>query len=126
MPTFNILLAYDTSYYGTTHVDAETWEEAVSSLTSDDWDNECTDTSSDMWEQRVVHVENEEGDILAEDLAMCAYMTGIDSVQHVVGGILADYRTNKDPAAMVKALELFVEELGDSKQHPLLRKDAGQ
>jgi hypothetical protein len=33
MPTYNILLAHDTTYYGNVSVEADTWEEAVASLT---------------------------------------------------------------------------------------------
>jgi hypothetical protein len=35
MPTYTILLAHDTTYYGCVGVEADTWEEAVASLTSD-------------------------------------------------------------------------------------------
>jgi len=126
MTTFNILLAYDTSYYGTVSVEAETWEEAVSSLTDDDWDNECTDPSSDVWEPRVVHVEDEAGDILAEDLAKYAYMTSIESVTHAIQAIIDQHHSGEATTAMTEALELLTKELNDGRQHPLFRKDAAQ
>jgi hypothetical protein len=37
MPTYTIALAHDTSFYGLVGAEGDTWEEAVASLTSDDW-----------------------------------------------------------------------------------------
>lgn len=41
MPVFNILLAHDVSYYGSVEVEADTWSEAVASLTDADWGGAC-------------------------------------------------------------------------------------
>jgi hypothetical protein len=70
MPTYTVLLAHDTSFYGNVGVEGDTWEEAVASLTSEDWD-ECYEEGDGSWEQqqRVVHVEDENGYIVAEDIA---------------------------------------------------------
>jgi hypothetical protein len=78
MPTFNILLAQDVSHYGTVAVDAATWQEAVASLTYDAWDD-CYE-AGDAWEERVVHVKDEHGDIVAEDLAYTTEMVHHASV----------------------------------------------
>jgi hypothetical protein len=54
-------------------VEADTWEEAVASLSYDDWDDNCHEKSDDIWERRVFHVYNQDNDIVAEDLAFdCA------------------------------------------------------
>jgi hypothetical protein len=58
------------SFYGNVGAEGDTWEEAVASLTSDDW-SECFEEGDGGWEQqqRVVHVEDEDGYIVAEDIA---------------------------------------------------------
>jgi hypothetical protein len=60
MPTYTVLLAHDVTYYGNVSVEGDTWEEAVASLTLEDWD-ECYEAGDGSWEQRVVHVEAENG-----------------------------------------------------------------
>jgi hypothetical protein len=56
MPSYTIALAHDTSFHGFVGVEGDTWEEAVASLTSDDW-SECFEEGRGGWEQqqRVVH-----------------------------------------------------------------------
>jgi hypothetical protein len=78
MPTFNILLAQDVTYYGNVSVEGDTWQEAVASLTLDDWD-ECYEMGSAS-EERVVHVEAEDGGIVADDMAFNQHMVHRESV----------------------------------------------
>jgi hypothetical protein len=81
MPTYTIALAHDTSFYGLVGAEGDTWEEAVASLTSDDW-SECFEEGDGGWEQqqRVVHVEDEDGNIVAEDIAFYCPMIHRQSV----------------------------------------------
>jgi hypothetical protein len=65
--TYTITLAHDVSYYGKKDVEANTWEEAVASLTDLDWGDNCFD--GDSSEYRVCDVEDESGDTLASDFA---------------------------------------------------------
>jgi hypothetical protein len=66
MPTFTIALVYDTLSFGQVSVEADTWEEAVASLSYDDWDDNCHEKSDDIWERRVFHVYNQDNDIVEE------------------------------------------------------------
>ena len=121
MPTFNILLAHDISYYGSVSVEGDTWEDAVRTLGDHHWLDNCTDASDDGWEQRVVDVETEDGDIVALDLnhncALVHYMTII----HRLTTILNTCDLSDDAAA---ALVAFIEELESMVQDPIFNKES--
>jgi hypothetical protein len=123
MPTYTVLLAHDVTYYGNVSVEGDTWEEAVASLVLDDWD-ECHWGGDDGgWEQRVVHVETENGDILAEgqdikyDCSLVHYMP----VVHRLTTILNTCDLSDDAAA---ALVAFIEELESMVQDPIFNKES--
>jgi hypothetical protein len=105
MPSYTIALAHNTSFYGLVGVEGDTWEEAVASLTSDDW-SECFEEGDGGWEQqqRVVHVEDEDGNIVAEDIAFNCPMIHCQSVVQR----LREIQIAADPDA---ALALFIDEL---------------
>ena len=124
MPTFTVLLAQDVTYYGTVSVEGDTWEEAVASLTLDDWDN-CDQMGDGGWEQRVVHVETESGDVLAEsedinyDCALVHYMPVIDRLTTIMD-------TCDVPDDAAAALVAYIDELQGMVQDPIFRKGADQ
>jgi hypothetical protein len=105
MPSYTIALAHDTSFHGFVGVEGDTWEEAVASLTSDDW-SECFEEGRGGWEQqqRVVHVEDEDGNIVAEDIAFNCPMIHCQSVIQR----LREIQIAADPDA---ALALFMDQL---------------
>jgi hypothetical protein len=121
MPTFNILLAQDITHYGSVSVEGDTWEEAVRTLGDHHWLDNCTDASDDGWEQRVVDVETEDGDIVADDLNYnCALVHCIPhhpppdhDPRHL--------RLSDDTAA---ALVAYIEELQSMVRDPIFNKDA--
>ena len=117
MPTFNILLAQDVSHYGNVAVDAATWQEAVASLTVASWD-ECYEVG-DASEERVVHVEDEHGEILAEDIAFNCGMIHYFRVIHRLTHILDTCDVPDDTAA---ALVTLIDELRAMVQDPLFNK----
>ena len=117
MPTFNILLAYDTTKYGCTEVEADTWEEAVASLTHDSWYDNCHEPGDEGWEQRVVDVETEDGDIVAEDIH---YNCGLIHCQSVIQRL----REIQIAAVPDAALALYIDELRTMGQDPIFKKDA--
>ena len=114
MPTFTVLLAQDVTYYGNVSVEGDTWEAALASLTFGDWD-ECYEPSEGGWEQRVVHVEDEDGDIVAEDLAYNEHMVYRENVIQR----LHEIQTAADTAA---ALVAYIEELRTVVKHPIFNK----
>ena len=118
MPTFNILLAHDITHYGSVSVEGDTWEDAVASLTSDDWE-ECYEEGDGGWEQqqRVVHVEDEDGNIVAEDIAFNCPMIHCQSVIQR----LREIQIAADPDA---ALALFIDELRTMRQDPIFKKES--
>lgn len=116
MPTFNILLAHDVSYYGNVSVEADTWQEAVASLTAADWGDNCTD-SGDAWEQRVCDVEDEAGNMLAMDLAFDCHTVGIP-------GVIQRLREIQIAADLDAALALFIDELRTMGQDPIFKKES--
>ena len=121
MPTFNILLAQDVTYYGNVSVEGDTWEEAVASLTLDDWD-ECYEEGDGGWEQRVVHVEDEDsGDIVAEDLAYNEHLVHRESVIQRLTALM----TNPDRVPCMvthQALADYIDELRNMVKHPIFNK----
>ena len=115
MPTFNILLAQDVTYYGNVSAEGDTWEEAVASLTLDDWD-ECYEMGDGGWEQRVVHVEDEDGgDIVAEDLAYNEHMVYRESIIQR----LREIQIAPDQDA---ALAQYIDELRTMGRDPIFKK----
>lgn len=120
MPTFNILLAQDVAYYGNVSVEADTWEEAVASLTDADWGDNCTDSDSgDAWEERVVHVETEDGDIVAEDINYNCAMVHCQSV-------IQRLREIQIASDLDAALALFIDELRTMGQDPIFKKETSK
>jgi len=119
MPTFNILLAHDVTHYGTVSVEADTWEEAVRSLEHDLWWQECNDPGDGGWEERVVHIEDETGSIVAEDIAYnCAMIHSFPVIHRLTTIMAAD-----DTAA---ALVAYIEELRTMVQDPIFNKETDQ
>ena len=117
MPTYTVLLAHDTSFYGLVGVEGDTWEEAVASLASDDW-SECFEEGDGGWEQqqRVVHVEDEDGNIVAEDIAFNCPMIHCQSV-------IQRLREIQIAADLDAALALYIDELRTMGQDPIFKKD---
>jgi hypothetical protein len=104
MPTFTVTLAHDVSFYGTQVIEADTWEEAVASLTVEDWYDNCNDLGNDGWEQRVLHVEAENGDNVAEDIAFDCVMVYQMPVVHRLTEILGACTLPDDARASITAL----------------------
>jgi hypothetical protein len=73
----------------------------------EDWD-ECYEEGDGSWEQRVVHVEDEDGNIVAEDIAFNCPMIHCQSVIQR----LREIQIAADPDA---ALALFIDELRTMK-----------
>jgi hypothetical protein len=120
MPTFTVSLAHDVTYYGLVSVEGDTWQEAVASLTLDDWD-ECYEQSDRGWEQRVVRVEAEgDGNIVAEDLAYSTEM-----VHHA--SVIQRLREIQIAPDQDAALSLYIDELRTMVQDPIFtKKEADQ
>jgi len=116
MPTFNVLLAQDVTYYGNVSVEGDTWEEAVASLTLDDWD-ECYEMGDGGWEQRVVHVEAEDGDIVDESLDL-----EFNSLTIYRSGVIQRLREIQITPDQDAALAQFIDELLNRFQHPIFNK----
>ena len=117
MPTFNILLAYDTTKYGCMEVEADTWEAAVASLTHDSWYDSCHEPGDEGWEQRVVLVEAENGYIEAEDIHYNCPMIHCQSV-------IQRLREIQIAADLDAALALFIDELRTMGQDPIFKKES--
>jgi hypothetical protein len=122
MPKFNILLAHDVSYYGSVEVEADTWQEAVASLTDADWGDNCTD-SGDAWEERVVHVETEDGAIVAEDINYNCAMVHYYPIIHRLTTIMDTCDVSDDAAA---ALVAYIDELRTMVRDPIFKKGEDQ
>jgi hypothetical protein len=120
MKTFDILLAHDTTFYGNVHVEAETWEEAVASLTEESWTSACEVNDGLSFSQRVVHVEDEDGEIVAEDLGWddCYIHTFV--LKSRIDRIVREHHTGEGTAAMVEALEAMLAGFEEDRRHPLL------
>ena len=120
MPTYTVLLAHDVSYYGNVSVEGDTWEEAVASLTLEDWD-ECHWGGDDGGcEQRVVHVEAENGDIVADDFHFNCEQVHYRFAVHRLTHILDTCDVPDDTAA---ALVAFIDELRTMGQDPIFKKE---
>jgi hypothetical protein len=119
MPTYTVSLAYDVTYYGLVSVEGDTWQEAVASLTLDDWD-ECYEQGDHGWEQRVVRVEAEDsGDIMAEDINFNCAMIHYFPVVHRLTTIMDTCDVPDDTAA---ALVTLIDELRTMVQDPIFNK----
>jgi hypothetical protein len=123
MPTFNILLAQDVTFYGNVSAEGDTWQEAVASLTLDDW-NECDEPGDGGWEQRVVHVEDDVDYIVREDINYNCEMIHYFPVIHRLTHILDTCDVPDDTAA---ALVTLIDELRTMVQDPIFnKKEASQ
>ena len=120
MPTFNILLAHDITHYGSVSVEGDTWEDAVRTLNDHHWLDNCTDASDDGWEQRVVDVETEDGDVVAEDVNYDCPMIHYFAVIHRLTTIMDTCDVPDDTAA---ALVAYIEELRTMGQDPIFKKE---
>jgi hypothetical protein len=119
MPTFNIALVYDTLSFGQVSVEADTWEEAVASLSYDDWDDNCHEKSDDIWERRVFHVYNQDNDIVAEDLAFdCISICG-STVARRIGHTLNTCEMSDDAKTSLAAI---IDEMETMHQDPIFKK----
>lgn len=71
MKTYTIVLAEDVPHYGTAHITAASDAEALEAACHLDTGDHCTDAD---WRnavcRRIVHIEAEEGTIVAEDIAL--------------------------------------------------------
>jgi hypothetical protein len=119
MPIFNILLGQDVTHYGSVAVEADTWGEAVASLTLEAWDD-CFEVG-DAWEERVVHVEAEDGDIVAEDINFRCGMVHSYTVIQRLREVLYTCDVPDDTAA---ALVAYIEELRTMSQDPIFNKES--
>lgn len=71
MKTYTIVLAEDVPYYGTAHLTAASAAEALESARGLDTGDHCTDADwSNTVCRRIVHIEAEDGTIVAEDIAL--------------------------------------------------------
>ena len=118
MPTYTVLLAQDVTYYGNVSVEGDTWQEAVASLTLDDWD-ECYEMGSAS-EERIVYVEAEDGGIVADDMAFNQHMVHRESVIHHLTVIRDTLGLSHEATAAVTA---FIEELRTMGQDPIFKKE---
>ena len=121
MPTFNILLAHDITHYGSVSVEGDTWEDAVRTLEIGDWWYHCTDSGDGGWEERVVHVETEDGDVVAEDVNYDCPMIHYLAVIHRLTTIMDTCDVPDDTAA---ALVAYIDELQSMVQDPIFNKES--
>jgi hypothetical protein len=121
MPTFNILLAHDITHYGSVSVEGDTWEDAVRTLGDHHWLDNCTDASDDGWEQRVVDVETEDGDIVADGINYNCALVHCFPIIHRLTTIL-DTCDLSDEAAT--ALTDYIQELQAMVQDPIFNKES--
>ena len=120
MPTFNVMLAQDVSYYGSTSVEGETWEDAVRTLHYSDWWDACHSTNDEGWEQRIVYVETEDGDVLAEDISYQVYAVDRTYVAARLDAIIKECDLSDEAVA---ALVAFVDELRTKGQDQIFKKE---
>lgn len=74
MKTYTVLLAEDVPHYGTAHITAASAAEALEAARHLDTGEHCTDSdSSTAVCHRIVHIEDEDGNIVAEDIALDRY-----------------------------------------------------
>lgn len=71
MKTYTIVLAEDVPHYGTAHITAASAAEALEAAGGLDTGDHCTDADwSNTVCRRIVHIEAEDGTIVAEDIAL--------------------------------------------------------
>jgi hypothetical protein len=116
MPTYTVLLAHEVTYYGNVSVEGDTWEEAVASLTLDDWDTNCMKTLTVLGKSAWFMSRQRDGDIVAEDIAFDCPMIHCQSVIQR----LREIQIAADPDA---ALALFIDELRTMGQDPIFKKE---
>lgn len=116
MPTFTVTLGHDVSFYGTKEIEADTWEEAVASLTVQDWYDSCDDLGNEGSEHRVLHVEAENGDNVAEDIAFDCVMVYQMPVVHRLKVILETYSLPDDARASITSL---IDEIQTMSRDPI-------
>src|ERR1700687_2333909 len=74
MKTYTVLLAEDVPHYGFVHITAATATEAIEAARHLDTGEHCTDSEwSTAVCHRIVHIEDEDGNIVAEDIALDRY-----------------------------------------------------
>lgn len=74
MKTYTVLLAEDVPHYGFVHITAASATEALEAARHLDTGEHCTDSdSSTAVCHRIVHIEDEDGNIVAEDIALDRY-----------------------------------------------------
>lgn len=117
MPTFNILLAADQSLYGDVKVSAETWQDAVQMLNLNAWYDACTHRGDSFDGLRVVHVEDEADEIVAEDINYDSPLVHSYSVVHRLRSLLVVH--HDDLCALVDALGEYMVELEAVGRDPL-------
>jgi hypothetical protein len=121
MPKYEIALVYDSPSFGQVSVEADTWEEAVASLSYDDWDDNCHnfERSDDIWERRVIHVYNQDNDIVAEDLSFdCTSVCG-STVARRIGHTLNTCEMSDDAKTSLAAI---IDEIDTMHQDPIFKK----
>lgn len=118
MPKFTLCLAHDVSHYGTTEVEAPTWEDALRSLTDDDWWDVCRQRADDSTDLRIVHVEDPAGEMVAEDVAF-----GMQTVDaYYVLHRLKRLRAELPPGAVFPALNDFIRDMKTHHQDPVFKE----
>lgn len=120
MPMFNVTLAHDISHYGTISIDAPTWEDAIRTLRHEDWWEHCTSSGDSGWEERVVHVETEDGSIVAEDINYNCETIHYFPIVHRLTRILDTCDVPDDTA---EALVTLIEELRTMVRDPIFKKE---
>jgi hypothetical protein len=118
MPVFTILLAQESTYYGSVDVEADTWTDAVRGLEAADWYDACV-REEDASERRVVSVEDGEGLVFAEDInfdcEMVHYMSVVVRLRHIL-----EMLDGRD-----EALENYIYELAYASRDPIFRTKKG-
>jgi hypothetical protein len=120
MAVFEILLAQDVTHYGSVLVEADTWEEAVRSLEADVWWQECNDPGDVGWEERVVHVEDDTGRVVADDLNYNCAMIHSFPVIHRLTVIRDTLGLSHEATAAITA---YIDELRTMVQDPIFNKE---
>jgi hypothetical protein len=123
MPAYTITLAHDVPYYGTKDVEAATWEEAVASLTWEDFYNGVTN-AGEPGEERVVSVEQlirGETVELASDISFSCDQWGIYHMLHELCRIT---KAGYDADTMRKELEGIIDTLNTAASDPIFKKES--
>jgi hypothetical protein len=84
------------------------------------WYDNCTDLGNEGWEQRVLHVDAEDGDNVAEDIAFDCVMVYHMPVVHRLTEILGAYTLPNDATASITAL---IDEIRAMSRDPIFNKE---